>query len=80
MNKLKQRENCRRQSKPFATMREDGNESNEGKKEKCETLWIIFKIVQQMSIYVYNLYYDGNEISEEMYAFYLEQGPRSQPH
>uniref|UniRef100_J3NBE1 non-specific serine/threonine protein kinase n=1 Tax=Oryza brachyantha TaxID=4533 RepID=J3NBE1_ORYBR len=49
------------------------NDPHDGKR-KCEALWPIFKINHQRSRYLYDLYYNRKEISQELYEFCLDQG------
>uniref|UniRef100_A0A0E0MJN1 Protein BUD31 homolog n=1 Tax=Oryza punctata TaxID=4537 RepID=A0A0E0MJN1_ORYPU len=54
-------------------MREAENDPHDGRR-KCEALWPIFKINHQRSRYLYDLYYNRKEISQELYEFCLDQG------
>lgn len=56
-----------------AKMREAENDPHDGKR-KCEGLWPIFKISHQKSRYIFDLYYQRNEISKQLYEFCLDQG------
>lgn len=49
------------------------NDPHDGRR-KCEALWPIFKINHQRSRYLYDLYYNRKEISQELYEFCLDQG------
>ncbi|KAJ5530132.1 G10 protein [Penicillium freii] len=52
-------------------MKDAENASHEGKK-KYEVLWPIFQISHQRSRYVYELYYEKEAISKELYDFLLK--------
>ncbi|CAD6594308.1 MAG: Component of the SF3b subcomplex of the U2 snRNP [Alectoria sarmentosa] len=58
----------------FANMMKDAeNASHEGKK-RHEVLWPIFQISHQRSRYVYDLYYDKEAISKQLYEWLLKNG------
>ncbi|BAF29181.1 protein BUD31 homolog 3 [Oryza sativa Japonica Group] len=60
-------------SELHSKMREAENDPHDGRR-KCEALWPIFKINHQRSRYLYDLYYNRKEISQELYEFCLDQG------
>lgn len=49
------------------------NEDSEGKR-KTESLWPIMRIVHTRSRYIYDLYYEREAISRELYDWLLKQG------
>lgn len=49
------------------------NEDHEGKK-KQESLWPIMQIVHTRSRYIYDLFYEREGISKELYEWLLKQG------
>jgi bud site selection protein 31 len=53
-------------------MREAETESHEGKR-KVEALWPIFKIHNQKSRYIYDLFHRRKAISRELYDFCLQE-------
>ena len=54
-------------------MKDAENASSDGKK-KYETVWPIFQIVHQRSRYIYELYYEKEAISKELYEWLLKEG------
>ncbi|KAJ5220791.1 uncharacterized protein N7469_009678 [Penicillium citrinum] len=52
-------------------MKDAENASHEGKK-KYEVLWPIFQISHQRSRYIYDLYYEKNAISKQLYEWLLK--------
>ncbi|KAK5204422.1 Component of the SF3b subcomplex of the U2 snRNP [Exophiala xenobiotica] len=54
-------------------MRDAQNASHEGKK-KHETTWPIFQISHARSRYVYDLYYEREAISKQLYDWLLKNG------
>ncbi|MCJ1412615.1 hypothetical protein MMC19_006712 [Ptychographa xylographoides] len=54
-------------------MKDAENASHEGKK-RHEVLWPIFQISHQRSRYVYDLYYDKEAISKQLYEWLLKNG------
>ncbi|KAL8723448.1 MAG: hypothetical protein Q9225_000279 [Loekoesia sp. 1 TL-2023] len=54
-------------------MKDAENASHEGKK-KHEVLWPIFQISHQRSRYIYELYYDKEAISKQLYDWLLKNG------
>ncbi|CAG7920016.1 unnamed protein product [Penicillium olsonii] len=54
-------------------MKDAENASHEGKK-KYEVLWPIFQISHQRSRYIYDLYYEKEAISKQLYDWLLKNG------
>ncbi|OUM68700.1 hypothetical protein PIROE2DRAFT_65890 [Piromyces sp. E2] len=54
-------------------MRDAENESHEGKR-KTESLWPIFRIHNQRSRYIYDMFYKRKAISRELYNYCLKEG------
>ncbi|TKA75963.1 hypothetical protein B0A49_01925 [Cryomyces minteri] len=54
-------------------MKDAENASHEGKK-RHEVLWPIFQISHQRSRYVYDLYYEKEAISKQLYDWLLKNG------
>lgn len=54
-------------------MKDAENESHEGKK-KHELVWPVFQITHQRSRYIYDLYYEKEAISKELYDWLLKNG------
>jgi bud site selection protein 31 len=54
-------------------MKDAENASHEGKK-KHEMVWPIFQITHQRSRYIYELYYEKEAISRELYDWLLKNG------
>lgn len=54
-------------------MKDAENASHEGKK-RHEMIWPIFQITHQRSRYIYDLYYEKDAISKQLYDFLLKQG------
>lgn len=54
-------------------MKDAENASHEGKK-RHEVLWPIFQISHQRSRYIYDLYYDKEAISKQLYEWLLKNG------
>ncbi len=54
-------------------MRDAENASHEGKK-KYEMTWPIFQITHQRSRYIYDLYYEKEAISKQLYDYLLKNG------
>lgn len=54
-------------------MKDAENASHEGKK-KQEALWPIFQISHQRSRYIYELYYEKEAISKQLYDWLLKNG------
>lgn len=54
-------------------MRDAENASHEGKK-KYEMVWPIFQITHQRSRYIYDLYYEKEAISKQLYDWLLKNG------
>ncbi|UZJ55864.1 hypothetical protein CBS101457_005184 [Exobasidium rhododendri] len=54
-------------------MRDAENENTEGKRAK-EALWPIMRIAHTRSRYIYDLYYQREAISKELYDWLLKQG------
>ncbi|KAF2474041.1 cell cycle control protein cwf14 [Lindgomyces ingoldianus] len=54
-------------------MKDAENASHEGKK-KYEMLWPIFQITHQRSRYIYDLYYEKEAISKQLYDWLLKNG------
>ncbi|CAF9912903.1 MAG: G10 protein [Gomphillus americanus] len=52
-------------------MKDAENESHEGKK-KQESVWPIFQITHQRSRYIYELYYEKEAISKQLYDWLLK--------
>ncbi|ORX87304.1 G10 protein [Anaeromyces robustus] len=53
-------------------MRDAENESHEGKR-KTESLWPIFRIHNQRSRYIYDMFYKRKAISRELYEYCLKE-------
>lgn len=54
-------------------MKDAENASHEGKK-KYEMTWPIFQITHQRSRYIYDLYYEKEAISRQLYEWLLKNG------
>jgi bud site selection protein 31 len=54
-------------------MKDAENASHEGKK-KYEMTWPIFQITHQRSRYIYDLYYEKEAISKQLYDYLLKNG------
>jgi bud site selection protein 31 len=54
-------------------MKDAENASHEGKK-KYEMTWPIFQITHQRSRYIYDLYYEKDAISKQLYDYLLKNG------
>jgi bud site selection protein 31 len=54
-------------------MKDAENASHEGKK-KYEMTWPIFQITHQRSKYIYDLYYEKEAISKQLYDYLLKNG------
>lgn len=54
-------------------MKDAENASHEGKK-KYEMIWPIFQITHQRSRYIYDLYYEKEAISKQLYDYLLKNG------
>ena len=54
-------------------MRDAENEPHDGKR-KTESLWPIMRIAYTRSRYIYELYYEKEEISRELYDWLLKEG------
>jgi bud site selection protein 31 len=54
-------------------MKDAENAPHEGKK-RYETLWPIFQITHQRSRYIYDLYYEKEAISKQLYDWLLKNG------
>ncbi|KAI4708613.1 hypothetical protein J4E89_006669 [Alternaria sp. Ai002NY15] len=54
-------------------MKDAENASHEGKK-KYEMMWPIFQITHQRSRYIYDLYYEKEAISKQLYDYLLKNG------
>ena len=54
-------------------MKDAENASHEGKK-KYEMTWPIFQITHQRSRYIYDLYYEKEAISKQLYDWLLKNG------
>jgi bud site selection protein 31 len=54
-------------------MRDAENESHEGKR-RTESLWPIMRISHARSRYIYELYYEKEGISKELYDWLLKEG------
>ena len=54
-------------------MKDAENAPHEGKK-RAEVLWPIFRISHQRSRYIYDLYYNREAISKELYDWLLKNG------
>lgn len=54
-------------------MKDAENASHEGKK-KYEMVWPIFQITHQRSRYIYDLYYEKDAISKQLYDWLLKNG------
>ncbi|KAK3202093.1 hypothetical protein GRF29_161g102179 [Pseudopithomyces chartarum] len=56
-----------------AAMKDAENASHEGKK-KYEMVWPIFQITHQRSRYIYDMYYEKEAISKQLYDWLLKNG------
>ncbi|KAJ9643075.1 Component of the SF3b subcomplex of the U2 snRNP [Coniosporium tulheliwenetii] len=54
-------------------MKDAENASHEGKR-RAEVLWPIFQISHQRSRYIYDLYYEKEAISKQLYDWLLKNG------
>lgn len=54
-------------------MKDAENASHDGKK-KYEMTWPIFQITHQRSRYIYDLYYEKEAISKQLYDYLLKNG------
>jgi bud site selection protein 31 len=54
-------------------MKDAENASHEGKK-KYEMTWPVFQITHQRSRYIYDLYYEKEAISKQLYDWLLKNG------
>ncbi|RPB05873.1 G10 protein [Choiromyces venosus 120613-1] len=54
-------------------MKDAENAPHEGKR-KNESTWAIFQIAHQRSRYIYDLYYDKEAISKDLYTWLLKHG------
>ncbi|EZG43631.1 BUD31-like protein [Gregarina niphandrodes] len=55
-----------------AKMRQAEKEPHEGKR-KCESLWPVFKLHNQRSRYIYDMFYTKKAISRELYDYCLRE-------